>query len=134
MPNTSRALYSVPRQPTPAIAHSFVEKRSGYSDNSTAQTHLVGTKTKSNLSAGKPVGSPSFAHVCVCRVPFPPLDKLRHCRSWPNRRQRGVHVGHPPGSSRLACRVGVAPTVRGLVRLAWHVTWFTLVFTILFFS
>jgi hypothetical protein len=75
------------------------------------------------------------AHVCVVLRSVPAVGQVRHRRPRSNTGQRCVHVGHPPGSRRrFACGVGVVPTARGLVRLAWHVTWFTLVFTILFFS
>ena len=40
----------------------------------------------------------------------------------------------PPDGRRLAWHVCVAPTVRRLERLTWHIVWFALVLKVLFFS
>jgi hypothetical protein len=70
MPSASYAPHLAQHQSTPAVEQGRVEKRSGYSDNSTARTSHLDATNRSEGIAPRGPRSPTFA---PCGVLCPPL-------------------------------------------------------------
>ena len=99
MPSASRDLHSAQHQSTSAIAYSPAEKRSGYSDNSTARTACWrAAKTTIGEPEGiAPLGPHSRPFTPCCAV-LPPMAKRPQYHPEPNRCKPGASVYHPPAT------------------------------------
>jgi hypothetical protein len=134
MHSASRALHSAQHQSTPAIAHGHAEKRSGYSDNSTARTvYCRATKTTIGDPEGIAPLGPRSRTFAPCRVLLPRLVKAPNItlsptganlarpfttpplpvrRYYKNPRRRLAHGSRPPLTQSLFWLSGSSITPR----------------------
>lgn len=107
MRSASRSPRLICHQPALAVPRGFAERRSGYSDNSTARTsHLGDAKTTDHPGGIAPCG-PRSRTFAPCGVLFPTLDEYAILAPGPTRANVAYRPAFPPVVGTTKKRVGV---------------------------